>query len=110
MNLLFDKKKKKRDDIWQACENGNIEAIDHWIRKKKNLNVPNSKGRYPIHIAASKGNVEICEKLLKAGADCNVIEEVEPKWNVLHFAIHSKSLETVYLFASLPELRGMIRV
>lgn len=104
---IFDKKKKKKDDIWLACETGNMEAIEIYLRKKKNINVPNQKGRYPIHIAASKGFAHICERLLRAGADCNVIEDGEPKWNVLHFAIHSKNPETVYLFASLPDLRGM---
>lgn len=106
--MSFLKKKNKKEDIWYACEVGNMELLDQILKKKKNnLNVPNSKGRYPIHIAASKGYVDICEKLLKAGADCNVIEENEPRWNVLHFAIHSKDLETVYLFANLPELKGM---
>lgn len=109
--------------IFVACETGNLELLDSLLASKHRktlLTTPNSLGRYPIHIAALAGQLQVLERLVKAGYDCwrlagnvkinfsqllssadiNQLENRVSKWSVLHHAAHGKNKEVFYYAAS----------
>lgn len=101
-------KKVKAHDIWEAAAIGNLEAMDKVMKKKGGLasiNAPNDEGLSPIHIAAEHGHVALVEYLLENGAHCNMIENTEERWNVLHRAVHSRNFAMMKLVASQPSLK-----
>jgi len=103
-------KKPKVHDIWEACEQGSLEGFEKIIKKKNGaaqLNQPNEEGRWPIHIAVGAGHVALAEALLANGAQCNMIESTEARWNVLHWAVASRSFEMMKLIVTQPGLKRM---
>lgn len=101
-------KKPKVRDIWEACEQGSVEGLERLIKKKNGvaqINQPNEEGRWPIHVAVGAGNVPFVEVLLANGAQCNMIESTEARWNVLHWAVASRSFEMMKLIVSQPGLK-----
>ena len=100
--------KKAKVDIFDVIENGVLSDLDAFLYKAKKsaLATPNELGRYPIHVAALSGKVEMMERLVKAGADYNQIEDRVSQWTVVHYAVHSRNREMVAYCANLPDLKG----
>lgn len=106
-------KKAKINDIWAACEQGSLEALEKILKKKNGIaqvNQAAEDGRWPIHIAAGGGHVELVELLLANGAQCNMIENTEARWNVLHHAVNSRNFQMMKLIASQPNLKRTPRI
>lgn len=101
-------KKSKVNTIWAACEQGDVEVFDKMMKKKNGIslvNSPNEEGRYPIHIASGSGQVTLVQRLLECGAQCNMIENTEDRWNVLQWAVKSHNFQMMKLIASQPSLK-----
>lgn len=101
-------KKVKANDIWAACAAGSVESLEKVIAKKggtAQINAPDDEGRSPIHIAAGAGHVPVVEVLLSHGAHCNMIENTEQRWNVLHWAVQSRNFAMMKLVASQANLK-----
>lgn len=101
-------KKVKIHDIWDACAHGTLEGLEKVLKKKNGMsqiNQPNEEGRWPIHIATGGGHVDLVEMLLANGAQCNMIENTEARWNVLHWAVNSRNFQMMKLIASQPTLK-----
>lgn len=101
-------KKVKIHDVWEACQYGSIEAMEKLLKKKSGgaqINQPNQDGRWPIHIAAGAGHVDIVQLLLDNGAQCNMIENTEQRWNVLQWAVNSRNFTMMKLIAEQASLK-----
>lgn len=101
-------KKVKIHDIWEACEHGSAEAMEKLLKKKNGsaqISLVNQDGRSPIHIAASAGHVALVQLLLDNGAQCNMIENTEQRWNVLQHAVNSRNFAMMKLIAEQPTLK-----
>lgn len=59
-----------------ALRNGDVVKVREALAQNKDkVNVADRLGRYPIHWAVDKGNVEIVKALVEAGADTNVVDK-----------------------------------
>lgn len=101
-------KKIKIHDIWEACEYGSVEAMEKLLKKKNGaaqIHQPNQDGRWPIHIATGAGHVPVVQLLLEHGAQCNLIENTEQRWNVLQWAVNSRNFAMMKLIAEQSTLK-----
>lgn len=56
--------------LHSAASNGHIEVVEVILKEKTvNINLEDQQGYYPLQLAASKGELAICNRLIKAGAD-----------------------------------------
>eukprot|EP00743_Colponemidia_sp_Colp-15_P009343 GILK01010213.1.p1 GENE.GILK01010213.1~~GILK01010213.1.p1 ORF type:complete len:1011 (+),score=198.68 GILK01010213.1:123-3155(+) len=76
-------------DIWEAVCAGNVLLVDVLTGsgEESNINARNSFGVTPLHLAASRGEVEIVELLLGRGAKVELVD-FENGWTALHRALH----------------------
>jgi len=60
------------------------------IVKNKNLDELDDHGNSPLHWAVLRGDIEIVEELLKAGANPNICSSdgFTPKWSAVDFGLH----------------------
>ena len=58
-------------DIWEAADQGNIEAVKQHLDAGANVNAKGSVGWTPLHKAAKEGHKEVAELLITKGADVN---------------------------------------
>nr|CAD2171721.1 unnamed protein product [Meloidogyne enterolobii] len=89
-NYLEEVMRLKEVDERKAREsefNAMLEDCDRWIQSGKCLDTPHPKtGATALHVAASKGYVQLIEKLINAGADINAPDF--EGWTPLHAAAH----------------------
>ncbi|CAK5084217.1 unnamed protein product [Meloidogyne enterolobii] len=89
-NFLEEVMRLKEVDERKAREsefNAMLEDCDRWIQSGKCLDTPHPKtGATALHVAASKGYVQLIEKLINAGADINAPDF--EGWTPLHAAAH----------------------
>ncbi len=62
----------------------------------------------PIHVAAEKGNVKICKKLIKAGATVDFL--ARDKKSAVHIAAQHIHVDCLQFLLSKPEARALLRV
>lgn len=55
--------------IWFAAQTGNLKRIQKLIGKGENVNAIDTAGYSSLHYAARNGYLEICEILIRNGAD-----------------------------------------
>jgi len=60
----------------------------------RDVNYPDLSGKTPLHVAAEFGQQEFVAMLLARGAD-PTLQVNKTGWSALHFAVQSKSVETV---------------
>ena len=59
-------------DIWEAAEQGDIEAVKEYLAIGTNVNAKDEAYRgVPLHWAAYRGRNEVAEFLINEGADVN---------------------------------------
>ena len=58
-------------NIWEAAEQGNIEAVKQHLDAGSEVNAKNDYGVTPLHHAAWNGHKEVAELLIAKGADVN---------------------------------------
>jgi len=77
-----------------AVQGESLGAVKMIIEYDKSLvNVPQTKGFFPIHFAAHLGNLPILQCLLDNGA--NIESKDTKKWNALHHATAQNKIECV---------------
>lgn len=52
-----------------AILSGNIQAVSAHLQRGGLVDIPDSKGNFPLMLAAGKGHIDICKLLLEHGAD-----------------------------------------
>ena len=62
-------------DIWEAAEQGDIEAVKEYLAIGTNVNAKGEDGETPLHFAAIGGQKEIAELLIAKGADVNAMDD-----------------------------------
>jgi len=62
--------------------------------ESRDVNYPDLTGKTPLHVAAEFGQQEFVTMLLARGAD-PTLQMNKTGWSALHFAVQSKSVETV---------------
>lgn len=92
----------KSNALHEAAEEGHIACVQWLIAK--NILLLNSPSVYgsPLCRAARQGHNDICEALLKAGADPEVTDI--SRGNALHYAVMGESIEVIKRLAGYPEL------
>ena len=84
-----------------AVQNGKGEVVKMLLVHKQLIDSKIKTGHTPFIMAASKGHLEICEMLLKAGADPLAV--MGDGWNAMHFAAKTgKGLVVKMLLAYKP--------
>jgi ankyrin repeat protein len=58
-------------DIWEAAEEGNVEAVKQHLAAGTDVNAKDMFGSTPLHGASTLGRKEIAELLIAKGADVN---------------------------------------
>ena len=82
-------------DIWEAADQGNIEAVKQHLDAGANVNAKDEVGWTLLHTAAFYGHKEIAELLITKGADVNAKDEGGK--TPLDVAIQFKELEITNL-------------
>lgn len=80
-------------DIYNCCENGNLEELQKLISEGANTNINNKNGWSPLHLACYTGNLEIVKELIKNHAHVN--EKSNDGYTPLQFASYYGYLEIV---------------
>ena len=86
-------------DIWEAAEQGDIEAVKEYLAAGTDVNAKGDDGWTPLLYAAAYGHKGIVELLIAAGADVNakIVTPMNP-WDVdgetpLHYAANKETAE-----------------
>eukprot|EP00293_Proteomonas_sulcata_P015720 CAMPEP_0184291484 /NCGR_PEP_ID=MMETSP1049-20130417/3506_1 /TAXON_ID=77928 /ORGANISM="Proteomonas sulcata, Strain CCMP704" /LENGTH=163 /DNA_ID=CAMNT_0026598953 /DNA_START=440 /DNA_END=931 /DNA_ORIENTATION=- len=58
--------------LLRACRNGHSSAVQRLIAEKANPDLPNTKGQYPLHMAAFYKHLSCVKALVDSGADLKV--------------------------------------
>lgn len=84
------------NQLHQAVLAGNVESVRVLSANSQLINEKTKSEITPLMLAAKLGKPQICEILLKAGADPLAVDT--NRFNILHYAAISKNVETVSLF------------
>ena len=110
--MFFNCAKLSSINIFKACEQGDLESVKIYVSLGKNVNVANSKGFTPLHIASFHFHHEIVHFLLKNGANVNAISKcgktalhsacqnvLSPKMledkNICYYGVHSSPFNKI---------------
>lgn len=78
-------------DLWLVVREGSLNDVDSALTSLKksggNINVRNTFGLTPLHVAAWRNHIPIVRRLLAAGADPDA-RDGESGWSSLHRALH----------------------
>lgn len=78
-------------DLWLVVREGSLNDVETALSSLKkswgNINVRNSYGLTPLHVAAWRNHIPIVRRLLAAGADPDA-RDGESGWSSLHRALH----------------------
>ena len=85
------------DTLMKAIEKSNLAEVQK-IVKQINVNEKNADGEIPVLQAVKKGNVEILQALIDAGAKCDVQDKDGN--TPLHLAISAEKDDIIILFLS----------
>lgn len=101
------------NSMHSAAESGNVEILRMFLVHKQLIDSKIKSGHTPLTIAISKGHLEACQALLKAGANPQATQE--DGFNALHLAaqegnaeiarilsVHKELLESVSEFGHTP--------
>ena len=69
-----------------ACDLNNEDIVQLLLEAKANTNVRSSSGCTPLCVAVSRGNINIVEALLAAGADVELENDNDRGWRPIFFA------------------------
>lgn len=82
---------RNRKDLWIVVREGTVTEVESALVLIKktggNINLRNTVGLTPLHIATWRNHVPIVKRLLAAGADPNA-RDGESGWSSLHRALH----------------------
>ena len=91
-------KEKPPADIWQAAENGDIEAIKGFLAKDNKIDDQNKDGYSILHIAVRSGQAAVAEFALANGADINL--RSNSKKTPLHYTAQYNQLALAKLLVA----------
>lgn len=92
-NPITANEKASQPQFFSLCKKGPYKSVLKALESGQGKDVPDFQGFYPIHIAASYGNLEAVKALLDHGADVN---SMAAKCSTpLHEAVAHNHLETV---------------
>lgn len=75
--------------------NEHFVCISMLIKADADVNICSKTNTYPLHLACTKGNIELATLLIKRHAKLNVTDD--DLWTPLHFAVHSGNQAMVKL-------------
>ncbi len=79
--------------VSRATLRGDKKLVELLLKKGAKLDIPDSEGRLPLHIAIEAGKDEIAKMLIEAGAKLEVLNN--EKQTPLHLAAKTNNLEMV---------------
>ena len=83
--------------IHYAIESGNIDLIKYFVKKGSDIYWKTKNNSTCLHIAASRGHVNVCKTLLEEYNFDISLTNISG-WNVLHYAARSGDLELFQFF------------
>jgi len=96
--------KHQNTPLHLAAREGKVEMVPMLVESwKESLELTNRNGRTPLLEAARYGHSDVCEALLRAGANPRATVG-SIRWNALHLAIESGELAVVRIFLAYKEL------
>jgi ankyrin repeat protein len=99
-NFIRDFKKNRINQLCLAIAKGKLSVVPK-LKQLDLINMRNSKGFMPVHIAAFKGYLELLLALIEAGADINAVGETEKKETLLHLAVLQGHIKVVKVLVDL---------
>ena len=76
-----------RSPLHLATRDGSLNLARFLLTNRANLNIPDSGGRLPLHIAVVSAHPDLVELLLLQGADPNASEANKDQFTALHRAV-----------------------
>ncbi|XP_046565261.1 putative ankyrin repeat protein RF_0381 [Haliotis rubra] len=91
---------KRENILHHACRGRGMEIVEYILTRNmvEDINTRTGTGKTPLMIAASEGNKEVFDLLVKKGANLTLLDEDDK--NILHFASEGGNIETVQFILS----------
>ena len=109
--LHFAVQMNRKKSILFLCQSMTITQNDNIIKEEENrgINIPDILGRTPLHQAATKGDLEIIEYLIKYGADVNAktISGETPLMKAISF-YQTDAAKLLLKFGADPEMQNNV--
>ena len=83
--------------IHYATESGNLDLVRYFVENGSDIHWKTKNNTNCSHIAASKGNINLCKVLLEE-YHFDIFSKNENGWNVIHYATRGGDLKLVQLF------------
>lgn len=83
--------------IHYATESGNLDLVRYFVENGSDIHWKTKNNTNCLHIAASKGNINLCKVLLEE-YHFDIFSKNENGWNVIHYATRGGDLKLVQLF------------
>jgi ankyrin repeat protein len=91
----------KQKDFFLACKTGNIQEIENSLKSsffnRVGVNKRNEEGKTALIMAIIDNNYDICEFLIKKGADVNKKDHKNRNWTALFYASIGKNVKILQL-------------
>ncbi|XP_046579347.1 putative ankyrin repeat protein RF_0381 [Haliotis rubra] len=91
---------KRENILHHACRGRGMEIVEYILTRNmvEDIDTRTGTGKTPLMIAASEGNKEVFDLLVKKGANLTLLDEDDK--NILHFASEGGNIETVQFILS----------
>ncbi|KAK4209150.1 hypothetical protein QBC37DRAFT_378333 [Rhypophila decipiens] len=93
-SLAIELSKANRMDLFKAAAKGDLARVKEFVATGGDVNSKTTDGLAPLHLAASKGHLEVCRYLLDQGA-CIDAQGGKKKNTALHMAVSNDDAELV---------------
>ncbi|MBF0280911.1 MAG: ankyrin repeat domain-containing protein [SAR324 cluster bacterium] len=87
------KEKSYYTDLFAAAVRGNINQVKSYIVAYENVDIRDSYGRTPLHVAAYGGHHDVMRILVASGADPNALEN--DRYDIVTIAAVANDLQTL---------------
>ncbi|KAM7210934.1 Ankyrin repeat-containing domain protein [Rhypophila decipiens] len=98
-SLAIQLSKANRMDLFKAAAKGDLARVKEFVATGGDVNSQTTDGLTPLHLAASKGYLEVCRYLLDRGA-CIDAQGRKSKKTALHMAVSNNDAELAHLLIS----------
>lgn len=98
-SLAIESAKADSMDIFKAAAKGELARVEELVASGCDINSESLDGALPLHLAASKGHLEVCRYLIRQGASIDAQSSNNHK-TALHIAVTNDDADLAHLLIS----------